>query len=162
MKANLQDIRSRMPTVLDGLENTLYATAKEVRALRTTCSEEYAEAILDQNGFGGDTAEIYFYSFAPEGFPSPSNGEEFQALRANPHRNEAYEKACYQGWKTEIEAVNGIVTSHEGTIEVNDYRLADYLREAEESGKTPVHRVQVKISMPGHENLRQLRDIVEE
>jgi len=144
-----------------GLENTVHATAKEVRGLGTTCSEDYAKAVLDENGYGGDTAEIYFYRFAPEGFPSPSDRTEFQALMDNPQRSSEYRDSCYRRWKDEIQRVQEVVAQHNGAIEVEGMTLQDYLSAVQKARETPGHRVHVRVSVPGLDQLRLVRSLEE-
>ncbi len=145
MKANLQDMRDKTSSVLDGLEKTLYAAARDVRLLKQTGCEDYADAVLDQNGFDGDTAEIYFHRFAPRGSSIPNNREEF--------------KIAYQKWVQGIKRVQRVVQRYGGTVEVRDMPLDKYLAEIKD-GKKPEHRVHVTILVPGQETLCLLRMIV--
>ena len=160
MKRDLQSIRERMPALFQGIEETLYAAAGEVRALKRTGSGDYADAILDQNGFGGDTAEIYFYRFASEDSPNPSEAG-FRALMSDPERSRAYEEACYRRWSSDITAVQRVVRRYEGEITVNGMPLDNYFFEVEDSGVTPNHRVHVRILIAGQDALCQLRELVD-
>jgi hypothetical protein len=159
MPEGLPLIKQGIAQLRAGLESTVHATAKEVRGLGTTCSEDYAEAILDENGYGGDTAEIYFYRFAPEGFPSPSDRVEFQALMGNPQRSAEYRASCYKGWRDELQSVQEVVARHDGAIEVEGMTLQDYLGAVQEAGETPDHRVHVRVSVPGQDQLRLIRNL---
>ncbi len=161
MDRELAQIKQGTASMIIGLENTIYAAAREVLDLKKAGSGDYAEAILGRNGFGGDTAEIYFYRFAPKGSPRPSNQAEFQALLADPERSKAYDKACYQRWVKVVQAVQRVVRRYGGDVEVNNYPLQAYLNLVESSGKTPAHRVQVRISIPGQGKLRTLRELME-
>jgi len=87
MSEGITLIKQGIAQLRAGSEETVNATAQEVRELGTTCSEDYAQAIWEENSYGGDTAEVYFYRFAPEGFPSPDDRKEYQALMNRPLRN---------------------------------------------------------------------------
>lgn len=143
------------------LEGTLYASAKEVRELRTPGSEDYANAILDENVFSRDTAEIYFYRFAPEGFPVPGE-TEFQTLMRDPKIKAEYRESCYNGWKGELQEVQGILSGYNGIITVKDMGLQNYLEEVEKDRDFPSWRVQVKFTVPGQNKLRFIRGLEKE
>lgn len=161
MKQDLVRIKQETESVISGLENTVYAAARDVRALKKAGSRDYADAILDRHGFGGDTAEIYFYRFAPKGSPRPSNQVEFQALLADPERHKVYAEACYQRWVEGIQAVQRVIQRYGGAVEVDDIPLSDFLSLVKDPDKKPDHRVHVKISVPGQDKLRTLRRLVE-
>ncbi len=130
--------------------------ATKVRALKTPYSEEYAEAILDRNTFGFDTAEVYFYRFAPKGSPNPTD-TAYHMVMDDPVKKATYDKECYCGWVTEIQQVQKIVDKYDGQIEAYSIPLKDYIAEVERSGKIPEFRIRVRISIPGQLQLRSLR-----
>lgn len=176
MDSDLEKIRRQLPTVLADLEGSVFAAAKEVRALGRICSDEYADAILDQNGFGSDTAEVYFYRYAPEGSPQPSDRQAFEAFMSNVARKEEYARACYRGWKEEVLATQAIVGKYGGKIGIVSDRSSppcplDYsLEQFDRHYVSPAlpawdmfgHRLHVKVEFPGHEKLRKLREITKE
>ena len=159
MSDGITTIKQGIKALRKGLETTVYAAAREVRGLKATCSSEYAEAVLDTNGHGGNTARVYFYRFAPEGFPRPSDRGAFAALLGDPQRSAEYNDTCYLRWKDNIQRVQDVIARYGGTVGVDGLPLQDYLREVEQSGKTPAHRVQITISVPGQEHVRLLREI---
>lgn len=132
-------------------ENTISA-AREVMTLGTVCASEYADAIMGQNGYGGYTAEIYFYRFA-QGFPSPGEHDEFRALMSDPQKSAEYRDLCYRGWREELQCVQEIVARRRGVIEVEGMAFESYLRAVQEAGETPDYRVHVRISVPGQRQL---------
>lgn len=168
MDKELAHIRQETPSVLRRLESavgqletTVYSAARDVRALKKAGSGDYADAILNRNGFGGDTAEIYFYRFAPRGSARPSNQAEFQALMADPERSREYVRACYEKWLKEVQAVEKIVQRYGGKLEVNGAPFEMFQRwVANNPTRVPDHRVHVKITFPGQVELRTLRELI--
>lgn len=148
-----------------GLENTIRAAAKEITLLQTPKNRQYADAVMDQNGFGGDTCEIYFHVYAPRGSIGPSLKpkayKKFEQAMNDPAKKLAYDKANFEGWKKEIYAIQGVASVFGGQVEVDYLPLDAYLRQLRETNVTPDHRVHVKLVIPGQDELRLARELTE-
>lgn len=161
MSSNLNELRTKISAVIDGLESTLCAAADELRSLGGIASDDYADCILNHNRFGGDTAEIYFYRFAPKGCPRPDS-EDFFTFMSEPDKASAYRKQCYLTWASEIHFVEPIVEKYGGHITVDGLPLDSYLLAVVADGHTPDHRVHVGIEVPGQGKLYSLKKIISE
>ena len=163
----LDHIKGEVPSVLKRLEKTVYAAASHVRRLKQAGCGDYADAILNRYGFGGDggTAENELSRFAPKGSPRPSDQTGIQELSANPERHKAYVDACYERWVKGITDIKRVVEKYGGDVIVNGmpldaYLRREYLRQVTHSGEPP-DKVQVKIFVPGQDKLSSLREFTE-
>lgn len=157
----LEQINKGIETIKQGLETTVYKAAEEIRALGTPCSGDYADCVLVQSSFK-ETAEIYLFLFAPEGFPRPSLDAEWAQLKSDPARKEEYDQACYDGWVSEITAVEQIVKKYGGEIKIDGdtMPLQTYLDIVKRSELgVPDHRLHVTIQVPGQESLCFVRAV---
>ena len=143
------------------LEDILPAgkAAKEVRELRTPASDDYSDALLGKNCYGGDTAEIYLYRFAPDGSPQPSDREAYETLMGDAGKKAQYEKACHENWLADIGRLNEVVGKYDGEIQIDEKPLDTFLEELQASGEMLTHRVHVQIRVPGQQELGKVRQI---
>lgn len=161
MNKSLDQIKLGIKQIERGLEKTVYAAAKEVRSLGTPCAEEYEAAILNQNGYGTDTAQIYFYRYASEDFPVPSDGAEFQIFMQDSERKKKYDNVCFNGWKSEVTKVENILNKYKGNMEVEDKPLREYLNGVKKANVTPDWRIRVRVYFPGQEIVRLVTELKE-
>ncbi len=159
-KPSLVKIKAKMPMVLDTLEKTLYVAAAEVSALNTPNSSEYKDAMLCQNGLGTNTAEIYFYTCAPEEYPELSQ-PGFRDIQNDPIKKEKYDLACYTAWKNEVDQVKAIVEKYKGEMKFDGRSLEEYIESHETALSIPGNRVHVRITMPNQIVLQSLRTALE-
>lgn len=158
MRDEIALIKQGICKLTERLENTVVAAANEVGKLGTTCSEDYANAILVRGISYSNIARIELYRFAPKQFPSPMD-EEFQALINDSQRISEYKKSCYEGWQEEIHKVERIVGKYEGKIEIGGLDLKGYLGCIEEIKKIPITDIGVRIFIPGQNELRLYRNV---
>jgi hypothetical protein len=156
-------IKDGITRIEAGLEMTVKAASKEIKSLGTPQRKQYSDAVMDQNGFGSDTCEIYFYTYAPKGSPKPSlkprASKRYERMINDPSKKEVYDKECFDGWKREIYAIQGVASVFGGRIEVENVPLEVYLKQLRESDWTPDHRVHVRVVVPGQDELRLARGL---
>ena len=141
-------IKKVIGEIESGLKDTIHAVAGEIGGLGTPCAGDYASAILDENEYSRDTAEIYFFHYNPD--ERHTTGDDV---------------ANYRAWVNEIERVQRILKRYGGTIEVDGLPLQDYLTSIDQAGvegdQVPNHRVHVKITVPEQDELRLTRGVNE-
>lgn len=159
MHPELKQLKQGMNTVLDDLERTIYAAARDVRALKRTACGEYSDAILYKNGFGTDTAEIYFFKFDPNYRRQTRSSQE--TLEAEMNLDYAHKKVRYIRWAKGIKAVQRIVAKYYGEVRVENMPLDEYLTSVD-ARAVPDHRIHVSIHLHEQDKLRKLREIASE
>ena len=134
---------------VESLETELIDKPREASdqmiALGSPCSQEYADAALGINGFGGNTAEIYFYRFAPKCFPSPGD-ENYSVYMADAGRAAEYASICFNGFLEELSKVERIVSSYNGVLTIDHAPRELYVQRVKMVGKESVHRAHVTLS----------------
>ena len=131
-KKALSKLGPEVAGILDDLENTVYEAADEIRDLDGVSTRAYADAILGQGNNGPNTARVRC--------------------------------PLYDAWKAEIQAIQSVLMLYDGDIRIGDNRqpLDGYVQHVASTGETPKGNVNVTITVPGQEELKDLRKRLKE